>query len=103
MVPSFTSINSPLNFLQNQIFDLLLSFTNTGNTQKNGAFSEVTKKIIYYPTWAQHTLSPAGTVRVSHVLPAVRFSCLLRGRGIRFQDGVAAVETLCSDLRCADL
>ena len=39
---------------------------------------------------AQRTPSAAATVQVSHVLPAVRFSCLLRGRGASFQDGVAA-------------
>jgi hypothetical protein len=30
--------------------------------------------------------SAAGTVQVSYVLRAVRFSCLLRGRGTSFQD-----------------
>ena len=43
-----------------------------------------------YLTRAQRTPSAAATVQVSHVLPAVRFSCLLRGRGAIFQDGVAA-------------
>ena len=28
--------------------------------------------------------------QVSHALPAVRFSCLLRGRGVSLQDGAAA-------------
>jgi hypothetical protein len=37
-------------------------------------------------TRAQHTPSAAATVQVSHALPAVRFSCLLRGRGARFKD-----------------
>jgi hypothetical protein len=32
-------------------------------------------------TRAQHTPSAAATVQVSHALPAVRFSCLLLGRG----------------------
>jgi hypothetical protein len=54
-------------------------------------FQELLKNISL-STWAQHTLSAAGTVQVSHALPAVRFSCLLRGRGIRLQDGVAAGE-----------
>jgi hypothetical protein len=31
----------------------------------------------------------AATVQVSHALPAVRFLCLLRGRGASLQDGVA--------------
>jgi len=39
---------------------------------------------------AKRTPSAAATVQVSHALPAVRFSCLLRGRGASFQDGVAA-------------
>jgi hypothetical protein len=37
-------------------------------------------------TRAQHTPSAAATVQVSHALPAVRFSCLLRGRGANFKD-----------------
>jgi hypothetical protein len=56
----------------------------TGHTQKNGAFSEVNKKFISHLTRAQHTPSAAATVQVSHALPAVRFSCLLRGRGASF-------------------
>jgi len=39
---------------------------------------------------AQLTPSAAANVPVSHALPAVRFSCLLRGCGASFQDGVAA-------------
>jgi hypothetical protein len=49
----------------------------------NGAVSKV-KKFISHPTQGQHSLSAAGT--------AVRFSCLLRGRGTSFQDGVATGE-----------
>jgi hypothetical protein len=48
---------------------------------------------------AQHTPSVAATVQVSDALPAVRFSCLLRGRGASFKDGVAAGEAfLCSGM-----
>ena len=54
----------------------------------NGAVSEVNKKFISHLTQAQHTALAAATVQVSHALPAVRFSCLLRGRGVSFQDGV---------------
>jgi hypothetical protein len=43
-------------------------------------------------TRAQHTPSAVATVQVSHALSAVRFSCLLRGRGASFKDGVAAGE-----------
>ena len=64
--------------------------THTGYTQKNGAVSKVNKKLISLLTRAQHTPSAAETVQVSHALPAVGFSCLMRGRGASFQDGVAA-------------
>ena len=62
----------------------------TGYTQKNGAVSKVKNKFFSHLTRTQRTPSPATTVQVSHALPAVRFSCLLRGRGASFQDGVAA-------------
>ena len=64
----------------------------TGYTQKNGEVSKVNKKFISRLTRAQRTPSAAAAVQVSHALPAVRFSCLLRGRGASFQDGVAAGE-----------
>ena len=63
---------------------------NTRYTQKNGAVSKVNKEFISHFTRAQPTPSAAATVQVSHALPAVRFSCLMRGRGASFQDGVAA-------------
>ena len=63
---------------------------NTGYTQKNGAVSKVNKKFISHLARAQRTPSAAATVQVSHALPAVRFSCFLRGRGASLQDGVAA-------------
>jgi len=65
-------------------------YLNTVYTQKNGADSKGNKKFISHLTRAQRTPSAAATVQVSHALPAVRFSCLLRGRGASFQDGVAA-------------
>jgi hypothetical protein len=69
----------------------------TGHTQKNGAVSKVNKKFMSNITRAQHTLSAAATVHVSHARPAVRFPCLLRGRGASFKDGVAAGEgVLCA-------
>jgi hypothetical protein len=64
----------------------------TGYTQKNGAVPKGIKKCISLPTRAQHILSAAEAVQVSLALPVVRFSCLLRGRGTSFQDGVAAGE-----------
>ena len=60
--------------------------------QMNGAVSKVNKKFISHLTRAQRTPSAAATVQISHALPAVRFSCLLRGRGASFQDGVAAAK-----------
>ena len=70
---------------------------NKGYTQKNGADSKVDKKFISHPTRAQRSPSAATNVQVSHALTAVRFSCLLRGRGASFQDGVAAGK----DFLCA--
>ena len=56
----------------------------------NGAVSKVNKEFISHLTRAKRTPSTAATVQVSHALPAVRFSCLLRGSGVSFQDGAAA-------------
>ena len=68
-----------------------------GYTQNNGAVSKVEKKFISHLTRAQRTPSAAATVQVSPALPAVRFSYLLQGRRISFQDGVAAGK----DFLCA--
>ena len=75
----------PHSILYRDVCDL-----NTGYTQRNGAVSKVNKKFISHLTRAQCTPSAAATVQVSHALPAVRFSCLLWGRGTSFQDCVAA-------------
>ena len=56
----------------------------------NGAVSKVNNKFISHLTRAKRIPSAAATVQVSHALPAVRFSGLLRGRGVSFQDGAAA-------------
>ena len=61
----------------------------TVRLQMNVAVSKVNKKFISHLTRAQRAPSAAATVQVSHALPAVRFSCLLRGRGVSFQDGAA--------------
>jgi len=53
-------------------------------------FQKLTKKFISHLTQAQRTQSAATSAQDSDALPAVRFSCLLRGRGASFQDGVAA-------------
>ena len=63
---------------------------NTVCLQMNGAVSKVNKKCISHLTQAQHMPSAAATVQVSHALPAVHFSCLLRGCGVSFQDGATA-------------
>ena len=47
----------------------------------NSAVSKVNKKFISHLTQAKPTLSAAATVQVLRALPAVCFSCLLRGRG----------------------
>jgi len=79
-----------LNLEQLITYKFQANFTDcTGYTQKNRAVSKVNKKFISQLTRAQRTPSTAATVQVSHALPAVRFSCLLRGRGASFQDGVA--------------
>ena len=70
----------------------VLNCVYTGYTQKKGAVSKVNKKFSSRLTPAQRSPSAAATVQVSHALPAVRFSCLLRGRGASFQYGVAAEE-----------
>ena len=72
------------------IYIYIYIYIYTGYTQKNGAVSKVNKEFISRLTRAQCTPSVAATVQVSHALRAVRFSCLLRGRGASFQDGVAA-------------
>ena len=59
-------------------------------TQKNCAVSKVNKKFVSRLTRAQRTPSAAATVPGFRALPAVRFSCLLQGRGASLQDGVAA-------------
>ena len=56
----------------------------------NGAVSKVNKKFISHLTRSKRTPSAAATVQVLHALPAVRFSCLLRGRGASLQHGVPA-------------
>ena len=66
------------------------TITYTVCLQMNGAVSKDNKKSISHLTRAQRTPSPAATVQVSHALPAVRFSCLLRGRVVSLQDGPAA-------------
>jgi hypothetical protein len=66
-------------------------------SQKNGAASKVNKKFVSDLTQAQRTPLAAATVQVSHVLPAVRFSCILWGRLASFQVGVAAGK----DFLCA--
>ena len=73
-----------------------------GYTQKNGAISKVNKKFISHLTRAQRTPSAAATVQVSHALPAVRFSCLLRSQFPRWRRSRKRLS-VCSVLRCPDL
>jgi hypothetical protein len=68
----------------------------TGYSQKNGAVSKGNKSISHL-TRVKWTPSAAATVQVSHALPAVCVSCLLRGHRVSFQDGIAAGKGfLCS-------
>ena len=60
--------------------------------QMNGAVSKVNKKFISQLTREQRTPLAAATVQVSHALPAVRLTCLLRGRGVNLQNGAAAPQ-----------
>ena len=69
---------------------ILNTWVSTGCLQMNGAVSNVNKKFISHITLAKRTPLAAATVQVSHALPAVRFSCILRGRGVSLQDGAAA-------------
>jgi hypothetical protein len=64
----------------------------TEYTQKNGAVSKVNRKFISHLTRTKRRPSAAATVQVSYALPAVRFSCLLRGRVASFKNGVAAAN-----------
>ena len=74
----------------------------TGYTQKNGAVSKGNKEFISHFTRAQRTPSAAETVQVSHALPAVRFSCLMRGQFPRWRRSRKRLS-VCSVLRCPDL
>ena len=70
---------------------------NTMRLQMNGAVSKVNNKFISHLTRVKRTPPAAATVQVSHALPAVRFSCLLRGRRVSFQDGAATGKSfLCA-------
>jgi len=77
-------------------------YINTGYTQKNGAVSKVNKKFISHLTRAQRAPSVAANVQVSHALPAVRFSCLLRGQLPRWRRSRKRLS-VCSVLRCPDV
>jgi hypothetical protein len=63
----FIYVSYPRNFI------FLLVDCLAGHTQKNSAVLSVDKKVISHPTRTQHTMSAAGTVHVSHALPAVLF------------------------------
>ena len=75
---------------------------NTGYTRKNDVVSKVNKKFIFQLTLAQRTPSAAANVQVSHAIPAVRFSCLLRGQFPRWRSSRKRLS-VCSVLRCPDL
>ena len=68
----------------------------------NGVVSKVNKKSISHLIRAKPTPSEAATVQVSRALPAVRFSCLLRGQFPRWRRSRKRLS-MCSVLRCPDL
>jgi hypothetical protein len=86
----FTYTPPSFDLFQTILKEFYINQSYTGFTQNNGAVLKVNKKLISHLTPAKRTPSAAATVQVSHALLAVRFSCLLRGRGASFQDGVAA-------------
>ena len=96
--PCLRSELQPRVFLHSAVDWNIRTFTRyTVCLQMNGAVSKVNKKFICRLTRAKRTPSAAATVQVSHALQAVRFSCLLRGRGVSLQDGAAVGKVfLCS-------
>jgi hypothetical protein len=68
----------------------------TVRSNKNGAVSKVNNKCISHLIRAQRTPSAAATVQVSHALPVVSFSCLLRGWGASFQDVITVLTLHCN-------
>ena len=74
----------------------------TGYTQKNVAVSKVNKKFLSHLTRAQRSPSAAATVQVSHALPAVRFSYILRGQFLRWRRSSKRLF-VCSVLSCPEL
>ena len=67
-----------------------ISYIYTVRLQMNGAVSEVNKKL-FLPLHGRNVHRQQRQLsQVSHALPAIRFSCLLRGRGVRLQDGAEA-------------
>ena len=88
-----------MNYEHGKSFSLLDS---TGYTQKNGAVSKGNKEFISNFSRAQRTPSAAETVQVSHAVPAVRFSCLMRGQFPRWRRSRKRLS-VCSVLRCPDL
>jgi hypothetical protein len=85
-------VDGPASWLHNDCIHI-------GHTQKNGSVSKVNKECISQPTRANHTLSAARFLLVSHELPAVRFSCLLRGLFPRWPRSRRR-HSVCSVLRC---
>jgi hypothetical protein len=73
--------------------------TNIRNTQKNVAVPNVLREIYFSPHTGKTYPDSSGNCPSVSCATAVRFSCLLRGRGASCQDGVAAGEGfLCAPL-----
>ena len=73
----------------------------TGYNNRMVRFQKLTRNFSHL-TQAQRTPSAAATVQVSHALPAVLFSCLLRGQFPRWRRNRKRLS-VCSVLRCPDL
>jgi len=80
----------------------LYIYIHSGYKKKKGEISKVNKKFISHLTRSQRTPSATATVQVSHALPAVRFSCLLRSQFPRWRRSRKRLS-VCSVLRCPDL
>ena len=85
----FPHLPIPLSFLIQSVYKWMAQF------------QKLTRNL-FLTLRAQRTPSAAATVQVSHALPAVRFSRLLRGQFPRWRRSKERLS-LCSFLRCPDL